>query len=80
MHKRLLTDTAALRRGVWQLASSRGDEADLIGEDEQLAQVARPELGQDAADVCLGGERAENSWAAISSLRRPAATRLLTSR
>src|SRR4029453_3076204 len=42
------------------LAGAGGDEPGLVGEGDELGAVVAVELGEDASDVGLGGERADH--------------------
>ena len=44
-------------------SGARCDEAGLVGERDELGAVVAVELGEDASDVGLGGERADDELA-----------------
>src|SRR5215204_5323403 len=51
---------SAGRRSAWLRRGACLDQAALVGDDDELGAVARGELEQDAADVCLGGRAADD--------------------
>src|SRR5262249_8443586 len=54
----------AIRRAMYASGGSRsaagGDQPGLVGGDDQLGPVPQAELGQDPADMGLGGGRADH--------------------
>jgi hypothetical protein len=43
-----------------RLLPARCDETAFVGEGDELCAIVAVELGEDAADACLGGERADD--------------------
>src|SRR6185437_17106099 len=58
------TAAYGIHRGMYAAGVLRsaagGDEPGLVGGDDQLGPVAQAELGQDPADMGLGGRRAHH--------------------